>query len=85
MVLLGLWSILDICRIWRKVLFSSGTLDSHNYKYFVEGRVLKVSEARLMMIKEKLHNDLYFLKGSKLVALTIVSFCLNLDFDITHL
>ena len=62
-----------------------GTLDSQGYKYFVEGGVLRVSEGGPTVIKGKLHNGLYFLQDSNIVSATVVSSCLNIDCDITHL
>ena len=69
----------------KKSLIFLENLRSQGYKYFTEGGVLRVSEGAPMVIKGKLHTDLYFLQDNRFDGATAVSSSLNPNSDITHL
>jgi hypothetical protein len=69
----------------KKNLISLGTLDSLGYKYSDEGEVIRVSNGSLVVMEGNKVDDLYFLQGSTVIGLDVVSSSDNLESNTTRL
>jgi hypothetical protein len=69
----------------KKNLISLGTLDSLGYKYSGEGGVIRVSNGSLVVMEGNKVDGLYFLQGSTVTGLDVVSSSDNLESDTTRL
>ena len=69
----------------KKKLIFLGNLETIDYKFSAEGRVLRVSKCSLIMMKEKKVNTLYILKGSTVIGDVVMSLSEDTDLDTTHL
>ena len=77
----------DICKAYTRTQeehYFSRILDDIGCKYTAEGKVLKISQGAMAMMKEKKVNTLYHLLGETMIGIAAVSLG-ELDYDLTQL